>query len=72
MHLVNKLKTVAPGLKLGTHSLRASGATTAANASGVSDRCLKRHGRWKTDVAKDGYIDDSVEKRLSITKKLKL
>ena len=70
--IVNKLKTVAPGLKLGTHSLRASGATTAANASGVSDRCLKRHGRWKTDVAKDGYIDDSVEKRLSITKKLKL
>ena len=54
---------VAPGLKLGTHSLRASGATTAANASGVSDRYLKRHGCWKTDVAKGGYIDDSVEKR---------
>lgn len=70
--IVNKLKSVAPDLKLGTHTLRASGASAAANASGVSDRCLKRHGRWKTDIAKDGYIDDSVEKRLSITKKLKL
>ena len=70
--IVDKLKEVAPGLKLGTHTLRASGVTTAANAPGVSDRCLKRHGRWKTDIAKDGYIDDSVEKRLSITKKLKL
>lgn len=65
--IVKKLKVVAPSLKLGTHSLRASGATMAANASGVSDRCLKRHGRWKTDVAKDGYIEDSVEKRLYVT-----
>lgn len=70
--IVSKLKQVAPNLKLGTHSLRASGATMAANAPGVSDRCLKRHGRWKTDLAKDGYIEDSVEERLNITKSLKL
>ena len=30
------------------HSLRAGGASAAANA-GVSDRLFKRHGRWKTD-----------------------
>ena len=66
--IVKKLQLVAPDLKLGTHSLRDSGATTAANALGVSDRCLKRHGRWKSDLAKDGYIDDSVEKKLHITK----
>lgn len=70
--IVGRLKLVAPNLKLGTHSLRASGATTAANAEGVSDRCLKRHGRWKSDLAKDGYIDDSLEKKLYITKQLKL
>ena len=70
--IVEKLKEVAPDLKLGTHMIRASGVTTAANAHGVSDRCFKCHGRWKTDIAKDGYIDDSVKKRLSITKKLKL
>jgi hypothetical protein len=40
-------------------SLRASGASTTANAEGISDRCLKRHGRWKSDLAKEGYIDDS-------------
>lgn len=70
--MVGKLRSVAPHLNLGTHSLRASGATTAANADGVSDRCLKRHGRWKTDSAKDGYVDDSIAKKLVITKKLNL
>jgi integrase len=70
--IVKKLTAVAPDLKLGTHTLRASGATTAANTPGVNDRCLKRHGRWKSDQAKDGYVDDSLEKRLFITKSLNL
>ena len=70
--IVKKLKMVAPNLNLSTHSLRASGATTAANAEGVSERCIKRHGRWKSDTSKDGYIEDSVDKRLFITKQLQL
>lgn len=70
--IVSKLSLVAPNLKLGTHTLRASGATSAANADGISDRCIKRHGRWKTDQAKDGYIKDSLDKKLLITKSLKL
>lgn len=70
--IVSKLKSVAPNLKLGTHSLRASGATTAANAAGINDRCLKRHGRWKSDLAKDGYIVDSLSKKLEISKCLGL
>ena len=70
--IVNKLSLVAPGLKLGTHTLRASGATSAANVAGLSDRCIKRHGRWKTDQAKDGYICDSLEKKLMITRCLGL
>lgn len=70
--VVSRLKLVAPDLNLGLHSLRASGATAAANADGVSERCLKRHGRWKSDTAKDGYVDDSLEKKLFITKKLRL
>jgi len=63
---------VAPELRLGTHSLRASGATAAAYAEGVSERCLKRHGRWKSDSAKEGYVDDSVERKLFITKQMTL
>ena len=58
-------------LNLGVHSLRAGGVTTAANAN-VSDRCLKRHGRWKEDSSKDSYIQDSVQKRLKITESLNL
>ena len=46
----------------GLHSVRAGGATAAANA-GVPDRLFKRHGRWKSESANDGYIKDSVEKR---------
>lgn len=57
---------VAPDLKVGLHSLRASGATAAANAEGVSERCLKRYGGWKSDLAKDSYIDDSLSKMLII------
>ena len=69
--LTGLIKTVAPNLNIGLHSLRSGGASTAAN-SGVSDRCLKQHGRWKTDTAKDMYIADSVQSRLKITKSLKL
>ena len=32
----------------------------AANA-GVPDRLFIHHGRWKSEAAKDGYIEDSVE-----------
>ena len=55
----------------GLHSLCARGATAAAN-SGVPDRLFKRHGRWKSDSAKDGYVDDSVESHLSVSKNLGL
>lgn len=44
---------------IGIHSRGASGASVAANAESISDRCLKRHGRWKTEKAKDGYINES-------------
>jgi len=35
--------------------LRSGGVTATANA-GVSDRLFKRHGRWKSENANDGYI----------------
>ena len=66
--ILSKLKLVAPSLNLGTHSLKASGANAAAIVIGISERCFIRHGRWKTDIAKDGYIVCSFERRLMITK----
>ena len=47
-------KISSPGMDpkvFGMHSLRADGATTAANA-GVPDRLFKWHGRWKSESAK--------------------
>ena len=51
------------------HSLRAGGASAAANA-GVSDRLFQRHGRWKSVSAKNGYVKDSLESRLLVCKNL--
>ena len=53
------------------HSLRSGGASAAANA-GVPDRHFKRHGRWRNESAKDGYVQDRIEERLSVSKKLGL
>ena len=41
-------------------------------ADEVTDRCIKRQGCWRSDTAKDGYIKDSLEKKLHITKILNL
>ena len=53
------------------HSLRAGGASAAAE-NGVPDRQISKHGRWKSDSARNGYILDSVRNRLDISKKLGL
>ncbi|KAH3702743.1 hypothetical protein DPMN_077769 [Dreissena polymorpha] len=41
----------------------AGGATAAAN-NGIPDRLFKRHGRWLSETAKDGYVKSSVDERL--------
>ena len=55
--------------EFGLHSLRAGGASAAANA-GVPDRLFKRHGRWRSENAKDGYVEDSLDKTLEVSKNL--
>ena len=55
----------------GLHSLRSGGATAAAQA-GVPDRLFKRHGRWRSESAKDGYIKDSMSALMSVSKSLDL
>lgn len=57
--------------KYGLHSLRSGGATRAANM-GIPDRLFKRHGRWRSENAKDGYIKDALESRLAVSKSLGL
>ena len=57
--------------KFALRSLRASGLTAAVNA-GVPDRNFKRHGRWKSENAMDGYVNDSLANRLGVSKQLGL
>ena len=57
--------------QFGLHSLRAGGATAAANC-GVPDRLFKRHGRWRSESAKDGYVEDAVASRMAVSKSLDL
>jgi hypothetical protein len=51
------------------HSLRSGGASAAYKGS-VPDRFFKVHGRWKSENAKDGYVCEDIEKRLSVSKHL--
>jgi integrase len=53
----------------GMHSFRRGGAMEAA-WRGISDRLFKKHGRWKSDNAKDGYVSEDLETRLSVTQNL--
>ena len=46
--------------KFGLHSLHSGGASVAAQA-GVPDRLFKRHGRWHSETAKDGYVQDKLD-----------
>ena len=70
--LLDKLKAVGLDPKqFGLHSLRSGGASAAANA-GVPVRWFKRHGRWLSENAKDGYIKDKLEDRLSVSRNLGL
>lgn len=48
---------------IGTHSLRAGGATANAN-QGVEDRLWKKHGNWKSEWVADRYARERVRERL--------
>ena len=55
----------------GLHSLRSGGASAAAN-NVISDRLISKKGRWSSEKARNGYIKDSVVKRLTVSNTLEL
>ena len=68
--MLEAFKDIVPDISaIGTHSHRSGGAAAAANA-GVPDRLFKRHGRWASESARDGYVQDSLSSRLSVSKAL--
>ena len=57
------LKDVVPDITLlGLHSLRSGGASQASR-SGISDRLIKKHGRWVSETAKNLYIRESIHEK---------
>ena len=65
--VLEALSKIGLNLKFfGLHSLISGGATSAANA-GVPDRLFKRHRRWRSEYAKDGYIKDDLKALLSVS-----
>lgn len=70
--ILEKLKDLGLDTKqFGTHSFRSGGCTEAAR-QGIPDRLLKVHGRWKSEKAKDGYIQDDIGTKLMVTQALGL
>jgi hypothetical protein len=55
----------------GTHSLRRGGATASA-VNNVCDRLFKKHGRWKSEHAKDSYVSEDINSILSVSQNLGL
>ena len=71
-HLRKTLRGFVPDPQVyGTHSFRSRGASAVAN-SGVPDRVFQKHGRWKSATTKNGYVEDSTDIKLSVSKSLGL
>ena len=51
----------------GLHSPRPGGASRAENL-GINDRLFKKHGRWKCEKVKDGYVHENLESLLLFSK----
>ena len=70
--LLDALKVIGvDSSKYSLHSLR-SGGVSAAAANKVPDRLLRAHGRWATNKSKDGYISDSLQHKLLVSRNLNL
>ena len=66
--VLKAFKDIVPDVSaIGTQSLWSGWANAAAN---VPDRLFKRHGRWASESAKNGYVQDSLSSHLSLCKAL--
>ena len=70
--LLSNLKNIGlDKTQFGLHSLRSGGATAAANL-GINDRLFQKHGRWKSEKVKNGYVHENLRALLSVSKNLGL
>lgn len=52
-------------VNIGIYFFRLGGVIVVVSLN-VDERCLKRYGRWKIDLVKDGYIVDFIDKCLDL------
>ena len=57
--------------EFGTRCMRMGGAS-AAGEVGACDRLMMKHGRWVTVKTKDGYVAESLDNQLAVTRSLGL
>ena len=57
--------------QFGLRRLRSGGATAAANF-GIHDRLFPKHGRWRSEKVKNGYVHENLRALLSVSKNLGL
>ena len=57
--------------EFGDHSLQVGGVSTTARTV-VPDRLFKGIGRWRSQLAKDGYVKDNQEALMSVSRSLEL
>ena len=62
---------ITDGQKFTPHSVRSGGASQAA-ASGVEERVISKHGRWRSERARNSYLEDTIENRLKVSRSLGL
>ena len=53
------------------NSLRSNGALPAAN-NDISDRLISKQSHWSSEKARDGYIEERVVKRLTVSNTFEL
>jgi len=53
----------------GIHSLRSGGASAAA-ALGVPDRLFQRHGGWRSEKARNNYVEESLDSLLLVSQSI--
>ena len=64
---IEKFKAIGLDTKLcDLHSLRIGGASAATN-NDLPDRVIKKHGRWKSEKAKDTYCREDIQHQLLVT-----
>ena len=52
------------------HSLRSGGVSAALRSPGVPVRLVQRHGGWRRLDSMEGYVDETLDNLLQVSRRL--